>query len=204
MEITSLKVEDRLDGASNFLSWKVRVTLAFKEYDIWELVDKVVPPPIDPTTLESHNKKEIKAQRVILDSVKDHLIPHLSEKKMTKELFDALVGLFQSTNMNRKMVLRNKLRSVQMSRFDNVTSYFMRIRQVRDQLVAIGEKTEDTELVNVELNGLPKSWNHLSREFALGNISQIGRDFGMIASRKRLTRSLRETSREVVKRTFFL
>jgi hypothetical protein len=28
--------------------------------------------------------------------------------------------------MNRKMVLRNKLRSVQMSRYENVTSYFMK------------------------------------------------------------------------------
>jgi hypothetical protein len=45
-----------------------------------------------------------------------------------------------------------------MSRSDNVTSYLMRITQVRDQLAAIGEKTEDVELVNVALNGLPKSW----------------------------------------------
>jgi hypothetical protein len=110
------------------------------------------------TALEAHEKKEIKVERVILDSVKDHLIPHLSEKKMTKEMFDALVGLFQSTNMNRKMVLRNKLRSVQMSRYDNVTSYFMRITQVHDQLAAIGEKMDDVELMNVALNGLPKSW----------------------------------------------
>jgi hypothetical protein len=158
MASTPLRVEDRLDGASNFLSWKARVTLALKEYDLWELVDKVVVPPTDPTALEAHKKKEIKAERVILDSVKDHLIPHLSEKKMTKEMFDALVGLFQSTNMNRKMVLRNKLRSVQMSRSDNVTSYFMRITQVHDQLAAIGEKMEDVELMNVALNGLPKSW----------------------------------------------
>jgi hypothetical protein len=121
-------------------------------------VDKVVVPPTDLTTLEAHEKKEIKVERVILDSVKDHLIPHLSKKKTTKEMFDALVGLFQSTNMNRKMVLRNKLRSVQMSRSDNVTNYFMRITQVRDQLAAIGEKTKDIELMNVALNGLPKSW----------------------------------------------
>jgi hypothetical protein len=79
------------------------------------------------TTLEAHNKKEIKAERVLLDSVKDHLIPHLSEKKMAKEMFDALVSLFQRKNMNRKMVLRNKLRSVHMSRYDNVTNYLMRI-----------------------------------------------------------------------------
>jgi hypothetical protein len=158
MATTPLRVEDRLDGASNFLSWKARVTLALKEYDLWELVDKAVTPPTDLTTLDAHNKKEIKAERVLLDSVKDHLIPHLNEKKMTKEMFDALVSLFQSKNMNRKMILRNKLRSVQMSRSDNVTSYLMRITQVCDELAAIGEKTEDAELVNVALNGLPKSW----------------------------------------------
>jgi hypothetical protein len=129
METTPLRVEDRLDGASNFLSWKERVILALKEYDLWELVDKVVTPPTDLAALEAHNKKEIKAERVLLDSVKDHLIPHLSKKKTTKEMFDALVSLFQSKNMNRKMVLRNKLRSMQMSRSDNVTSYLMRITQ---------------------------------------------------------------------------
>jgi hypothetical protein len=58
---TSLRVEDRLDGASNFLSWKERVTLDLKEYDLWELVDKVVVPLTYPTALEAHKKKEIKA-----------------------------------------------------------------------------------------------------------------------------------------------
>jgi hypothetical protein len=60
METTPLRVEDRLDGASNFLSWKERVILALKEYDLWELVDKVVTPPTDLTTLEAHNKKRSK------------------------------------------------------------------------------------------------------------------------------------------------
>jgi hypothetical protein len=81
MASTSLRVEDRLDGASNFLSWKARVTLALKEYDLWELVDKVVVPPTDPTTLAAHEKKEIKVERVILDSVKDHLIPHYPRRR---------------------------------------------------------------------------------------------------------------------------
>ena len=41
---------------------------------------------------------------------------------------------------------------------DTVVSYLMRIAQIRDQLVAIGEAIEDTELVNVALNGFPKPW----------------------------------------------
>jgi hypothetical protein len=56
------------------------------------------------------------------------------------------------------MVLRNKLRSIHMSRFDNFTSYFMRITQTRDQLVANGEKVDEAQLVNVALNGFTKSW----------------------------------------------
>jgi hypothetical protein len=59
--------------------------------------------------------------------------------------------------MNMKMVLRNRFRSVQMYIFDIVTNYFIRTTQVRDQLVAIGEKMKDVELENVALNGLPKS-----------------------------------------------
>jgi hypothetical protein len=59
--------------------------------------------------------------------------------KTTNDIFDALVGLFQSMNMNREMVLRNTIRSVQMSRYENVTSYFIRITHVRDKFSAIGE-----------------------------------------------------------------
>jgi hypothetical protein len=84
MNTIPLIVEDRLDGASNFVSWKEKVTFVFKEYDLWELVDKVITPPTDPPTLETHNKKEIKAHRVILDLVKDHLILHLSKNKTSK------------------------------------------------------------------------------------------------------------------------
>jgi hypothetical protein len=86
--------------------------LVLKEYDLWGIVDKVDPSPIDLQALIDHEKKEIKSQREILDIVKDHLIPHLFKNKMAKEMFDALVGLFQSDNLYMKMILRNKLKSM--------------------------------------------------------------------------------------------
>jgi hypothetical protein len=45
---TSLRFEDRLDGASNILSWKVRVTLLLKENDLLYIVKDVVSLPTDP------------------------------------------------------------------------------------------------------------------------------------------------------------
>jgi hypothetical protein len=95
---------------------------------------------------------------VILEVVKDHLIPHVSEKTSSKEMYDALVSLFQSDNKSRKMILRTKLRECRMTNFDNVTSYPMRITQIHDQLAAIGEVVLDAKLVNVALNGFTKAW----------------------------------------------
>jgi hypothetical protein len=68
--------------------------------------------PKDLESLEPHNKKDIKAHKFILDSMNNNIIPHLSEKHTTKEIFYSFVGLFQSMNMNRKMMLRNRIRSM--------------------------------------------------------------------------------------------
>jgi hypothetical protein len=73
-------------------------------------------------------------------------------------MFKALVDLFQSDNMNMKMILRNKLKYIQMSKSDNVTSYLMKMTQIRDHLAAVGEKVDNIELVNVALNGFSKLW----------------------------------------------
>ena len=73
-------------------------------------------------------------------------------------MYDALVSLFQSDNMSREMILKTKLRECRMSSSSNVTSYLMRITQIHDQLVVVGETVLDAELVNVALNGFSKSW----------------------------------------------
>jgi hypothetical protein len=54
MEEKPFRVKDKLDGASKFLYWKSRMTLVLKEYDLWELVDKVVVPQRDPVDMEVH------------------------------------------------------------------------------------------------------------------------------------------------------
>ena len=40
-----MKVEDRLDGATNFISWKPRVLLILEENDLLKFVNKKVPEP---------------------------------------------------------------------------------------------------------------------------------------------------------------
>jgi hypothetical protein len=86
MSVTSVKVEDRLDGVSNFSPWKARVSVILKEHDLWEVVTNPPPTPmhtlggtpvvVDAAVQAVWDKNDIKAQRVILEAIKDHLILH--------------------------------------------------------------------------------------------------------------------------------
>ena len=86
---TGLRFEDKLKGASNFSTWREQITSALKENKIWEFCDKTQTPLTDPTQLATHNKKDVKSRRIVLDGVKDHIIPHLSRKKTSREIWES-------------------------------------------------------------------------------------------------------------------
>ena len=103
------------------------------------------------------NKKNAKGKRLILDGVKDHVIPHVRGKRLAYEMWTALTNLYQSTNDNRKMVLREKLKAMKMEKTD-ITTYLTKIIHVRGELAAVGEVIPPTELVQIIVNGLPSTW----------------------------------------------
>jgi hypothetical protein len=74
-------------------------------------------------------------------------------------MYDALTNLFSVRNIGQIMSLKNELRDMKMNDDGNITSYFVRISQLRDQLQAIEEIISEKELVNIILNGLLKTWD---------------------------------------------
>ena len=123
---TGLRFEDRLEGAGNFNPWKQKIVLLFKEFELWDIVESTVAvpdPAADAAAYSAYQKKNIKAQRILMAAIKDHVMPHVSGKQNVFEMWAALVKLYQSSNQNRKMMLREKLRGIKMTRGDTVTSY---------------------------------------------------------------------------------
>jgi len=80
-----MTVEDNLDGATNFISWKSRV-LILEENDLLKLVNEKVPES-DAEEDKSHwRKSDCRARRILVDSVSDHLVPQISQKKTTRKI----------------------------------------------------------------------------------------------------------------------
>ena len=69
----------------------------------------VTPPTSDPIALDIHEVKEAKAQRLILDGIRDHLIPHVAEKNTAYEKWNTLKGLYEAKNENQIMALKEKM-----------------------------------------------------------------------------------------------
>lgn len=107
---------DKLDGGGKWNPWKARIILLLEESVLWEMVESVVTLPTNPILLSQFKKKNMRAKRIILDLVKDHIIPHLSGKGYAYQMWESLSNLYQSSNLHWKMVLTEKLRSTKMAR----------------------------------------------------------------------------------------
>ena len=79
-----------------------------RENELWdEVVNNTTTHPIvipsataNIVATTASKKKDIKSMRIILDVVKDHVIPHISAKDHAHEMWLALTDLFESTNEN--------------------------------------------------------------------------------------------------------
>jgi hypothetical protein len=164
----SMKSENKLEGASNFRAWKTRIDLILSKNKVLDIMKgKIVEPqfegkekePQNVAIMEKFKDNDINAMSIIVDSVKDHLMPYISHLDSSKKMYNALTNLFLVKNIGQVMSLKNELYDMKMNDDDSITSYFVRISQLRDQLQAIEEIISEKALVNIVLNGLPKTWD---------------------------------------------
>jgi len=98
-----------LDGASNYVIWKARMSCLLDEHFLKAYVDSVVVVLTDPDPLKKYRGEMVKAKRMILDGVKDHVVCHIANRGAAKEMWDALATLYQGFSEQRKMYLRAEI-----------------------------------------------------------------------------------------------
>ena len=117
-------LDENIEGAKNFSAWKYRIMLILEENDLDKFVKEEVVEPEEDEAKSKHKKDAIIAKRIIADSIKHNLIPQVSSRETPKEMFDALSSLFEGRNINRKMTLRNHIKSVRTKKSETMQSYF--------------------------------------------------------------------------------
>jgi hypothetical protein len=151
-------VEDRLDGSSNFNSWKSRLHITLEESDLLKLIEGTLPATATDEEKVEWKTDDVKARKIISYSVRDHLLPRISTLKTAYRMYDALKKMFERNNTNRALTMKHQLQNLKMMKDDTIDAFFMKISEIRDQLGAIGEIITDRELVIITINALPSHW----------------------------------------------
>ena len=76
----STKLDDKLEGIEKFCAWKYRIGLILEEKDLAKFIKKVVSELEEDEAEKKYKKDMIRAKRIIVYSIKDHLIPQVSSK----------------------------------------------------------------------------------------------------------------------------
>jgi hypothetical protein len=143
----SMKLENKLDGASNFGAWKTRIDLILAKNKVLDIMKgNIMKPEFEEgkekelqnlAAMEKFKYVDINAMSIIVDSIKYHLIPYISHLDSSKKMHDSLTNLFSVRNIGQVMSLKNELRDMKMKDDESITSYFVKISQLRDQLCSV-------------------------------------------------------------------
>jgi hypothetical protein len=67
---------------------------------------------------------------IISINLRSSLVVHVRDCKTTKELWDKLKSMFESSSMSQRMFLRSKLNTCKMDEGESVSSYLDRIKEI--------------------------------------------------------------------------
>jgi hypothetical protein len=74
-----------------------------------QFVSRKEKEPRNVVALEKLKDNDINYMSIIVESVKDHLIPYISHIDSSKKMYDSLTNLFSVINIGQVMSLKNEL-----------------------------------------------------------------------------------------------
>ena len=110
-------------------------------------------------TKSKYKKGEIKAKLIFRDFFHKSLVAYIFELRTSKEMYDKLVNMFKANNTNQVLFFKNQLKNLKKGRDESVQSYFLKLTEIKNNLLAIGETIADREMVLTTLGGLSSEWH---------------------------------------------
>jgi len=126
------------------------------------------PSNASTTSRNKWTKGEVKERKIIRDSIDKHLVAYVSEMNTSKEIYDRMVSLFKVNDANQVLLPRNKLKEIKKGKDESMQAYFLRITEIKNDLLSIGEAIPDSEMSPTTLGGFPSEW-YIFRTTLLGN-----------------------------------
>jgi len=78
-------------------------------------------------------------KKIIRDSIDKCLVAYISDLNTSKDIYDRLVRMFKVSDANQILFLKNKLKDIKKGKDEDIQSYFLRISEIKNDLLSIAE-----------------------------------------------------------------
>eukprot|EP00253_Pinus_taeda_P022484 PITA_22484 len=158
---TLFPTEDKLCEKANYHRWKMCIDLTLEDQGVLDHVrGNIVEPPSNASVVARNKWKtgEVKTKKIIWDSIDKRLVAYISDLNTSKDIYDRLVSLFKVNDANQVLFLRNNLKEIKKGKDESMQAYFLRITEIRNDLLSIRETITNREMELTNLGGLPSEW----------------------------------------------
>ncbi len=97
--------------------------ITLEEQEVLEHVRGGIVEPPSNASAAVRNKwteGEVKAKKIIQDSIEKRLVAYISDMNTSKEIYDRLVSLFKVNDANQVLFLRNKLKEIKKGKDESI------------------------------------------------------------------------------------
>eukprot|EP00253_Pinus_taeda_P016139 PITA_16139 len=153
--------EDKLRKKFAYHGWKMSLDRTLEEQKVVDYVKgKILEPPSNApdATKNKYTKGEVKAKKIIRDSIDKRLVVYIFDWNTSKEIYDRMVSMFKVNDAIQVLFLKNKLKDIKKGKDEDIQSYFLRIVEIKNDLLSIEEVIPGRELTITTLGGLPLEW----------------------------------------------
>ncbi|MCO5557878.1 hypothetical protein L7F22_011450 [Adiantum nelumboides] len=165
-DITLLGDESKLNQ-NNYGSWKFKMQTLLMIKNMWKIVMGEEPRPAHGDQKNDWDRRALQAQGLININVKDTLVGYIRSATSAKEAWDILARRFEGKSIIKVMHLKSKLNEATKSSSESVHEYLLKLRNIQDELAAIGEEVSDVDMVQSILKGIKKEYKHFVTSLAV-------------------------------------
>ena len=153
----------KLEGDSNWMTWKVQIKHLLLDRDLWGHVDGTARCANDATVKVKVEFKKMnqKALTAIVLSISPTLIPLVQLCQTPEEAWKALQEQFEKSTLMAKLHLRKKYFRLEMSEGTSAERHMREMREITDCLSAMGSSISEDDQVMTLLASLPSSYGSL-------------------------------------------
>jgi len=149
---------DKLSGPENWATWKFQIEHLLK--GLWGMVmetDMLAADANANARAEFQRRKE-KAFSVLALNVSTPQLYLITSCQAPKQAWDTLRGHFERDTLANKLFLKKKYFRCEMKEGESLTEHLKRMKELTDQLGAIGAVIEEEDQIVTLLGSLPSSY----------------------------------------------